>query len=348
MFALLHEQAGLLDEAMSGYARFLEISGNNREIMHHLTQLAFKQKMALSSKTNKPTHTGCLVKALTSFEQKNYDTALQHVDACLAIRPDDTESRLLKIQILSSKKEYDTAAQLLQTWLRKEPQQTTWYAALHLLCKTGLPYTRAIALIDTLAKEHPTASLPVLYLADWATRAQLYDKAIAYHKKALTLTHDDHIKTKLLFHMALMYHNLQQYEAMEASLEQGLKLGTQFPPLLNLLAYHYATHNKKLDTAQQLITQALKKSNNPHFLDTQALIWYQQKEYTKALSLLRSIATQAPHDISILRNLGKTHYQLGNFKEAVSAIKQAENKAQSTCDKEQCTSLLKSWERTIR
>lgn len=348
MFSLLLEKEGQLDEAIKGYTRYLEISGNNKEIEEHIVQLTFKQKLAQHNKTAAIINKSCFVKALTFFEQKEYTLALQHVDICLAQTPEDVESKLLKIQILSAQKEFEKAGKLLQAWIRKEPTQTMWFATLNLLCKTGLTYTQALALVEPIVKEHPTSSLPILYLADWATRAKLYDKALIYYKKALNLTHDAHLTTKLLFHISLIYYDLQQYEAMESTLEKGVALGKNFPPLLNLLAYHYATHNKKLERAQTLLNQALRHTKNPHFLDTQALIWFQKKEYTKALTLLRTIALQAPHDTSILQNLGKTYYQLGNYKEAVATIKQAENNAHRPCDKEHCEALRKTWEHTLK
>ena len=136
----------------------------------------------------------------------------------------------------------------------------------------------------------------------------------------------------------------ESQKKMEKALEEGYALNLNFPPLLNLLAHHYALSNKKLSVAEKLVHIALEhNSNNPHYLDTQALLFYKKKEYPKALALLEKIAQQEPRDFGILKTLGKTHYKVGNFKQAIHAIEQAMTVATHEQDKEQCTLLLKEW-----
>lgn len=344
LMALLQEQLGRIGEAIKGFTSFLEITGgNNREIEQHLLQLIFKQKMSLA-------HNGivmpqsCFAQALSFFEQKQYGTALVHVDKCLQENPLDPESRLLKIQIMTATGNQSQAAELLKGWIIQQPQEHMWYNTIHLLCRNGLQLQKAMNIFQEIAKAHPKELLPLLYVADVATRHEQPDTALLYHKKALEMADDARLKTKILYQMALLYHKQHNLAAMEQCLEQGLVLGQNFPPLLNLLAHHYAEHDTQLEKAEQLLTTALQTNeNNPHFLDTKALIWYKQKKYDKALALLKNITQQVPQDFSILSTLGKTYYEVGNLTLARTTIEQASNVARNSHEKEQCITLLKQW-----
>ena len=111
-----------------------------------------------------------------------------------------------------------------------------------------------------------------------------------------------------------------------------------------ILAYHYAKSDKKLELAEQLINTALqKRQNNPHFLDTQALILYKQHKYNDALALLNTIIQQEPDDFAILNTLGRTYFKVGKVKEAKDTIERAIKVASNDHEKEQCSALLKRW-----
>ncbi len=345
LLAILQEQQGKLDAAIKGYTLFLELSGgNNQEIEQHLLQLVFKQKIAQQHSKSASIGQTCFQKALAFFDRKDYEQALTQINQCLEHKPTDPESRLLKIQILDALRNHGAAANELRAWILQDPKNEEWYKALFLLCRTGLNYQKAIAVLEDVVKHKPDILLPYLYLADLSIRARAMDSALAYHKKALEMTQDPHVKTKLLFNMSLIYYDQKKYAEMEKALEQGKALNTNFAPLLNLLAYHYATHGKALEKAVQLLDTVMKiAGSNPHYLDTQALVFYKQKQFDKALKTLQTAAAKAGDDATILRHLGKVQYKMGKKQEAIKSLEQALKVAQRDDDRTKCTNLLKQW-----
>lgn len=346
LFAALQEQLGTLDEAIKGYTSFLEITGEkNEEVEQHLLALLFKQKVAQQKNSSITLSQTCFEKAMHHFDRKEYSQALSHITKCLEDeKTNNTESRLLKIQILSAMDNYGAAANELQHWITHDPSNQTWYKTLHLLCHAGLSYQKAIAVLEDVSKAHSKNILPLLYLADLHTRVHNNDSALMYHAKAVEMTDDNQLKTKILFHVGLLHYESRNFDAMEKALEKGLSLKMNFPPLLNLLAYHYASQGKALAKAEQLVNTILRKEpNNPHFIDTQALIFYKQKKYEKALSLFQTALKKAPGDATILRHLGKTYYQLGKIDEALMHVKQALTMTPNTQEKAKCTNLLNTW-----
>jgi len=346
LLALLEEQRGRLDEAIKGYTTFIEVGGRgNTAIEQHLLQLIFRQRIEQRQMAAATMNKSCFDKALYYFEATKYNQALEHVDMCLKEKPTDEQARLLKIQILSALDKQIEAADLLKTWIIKDPENDLWLRTLHLLCAGGLTYQKAVATLEDVCKECPKALLPLLYHIDLSMRARNLGSMIPYYKQALALTTDTALKTKLLFHMGLVYYEQQKYDDMRDVLEQGYNLGQNFAPLLNLLAYYYATASRDLKRAQELIHVALAKdTNNPHYLDTQALIYYKQHKYDKALSVLQVVAKKVPNNFDVLKHLGKTYYKLGDTQQAITTIKQAHVIAQHDYEKNKCTNLLNQWQ----
>jgi len=325
LFALMQEQAGKINEAIKGYTTYLEMSpGANQQIEQHLLQLVLKQKSQQQNKNVLLFNKSCFEKALILFQRKQYSQALTQIDHCLVQKPADTDSRLLKIQILTAMKKINDAITALSTWANQEPDNDMWFKTMHVLARAGVP-TVVTQALETIHTNHPKHLLPTLYLADLHTRANHTEQALAYHKKALEQTNDAHLKTKIYFQMGVLYYDQQNYTAMKDVLEKGNALQTDFPPLLNLLAYYYATKGKQIDKAEKLLAPVLKKDgSNPHFLDTQAVILYKQKNYNKAQALLEKLVQQVPSDGMIQIHLAKTHCKHGDTKQAQAILGKAQ------------------------
>lgn len=343
-FALLEEELGQLDQAIKGFTHFLELTGSNREIEQHMLQLTFQQKIAQKRNYAFSSEKNCFEKALALFDRKQYHQALTQINNCLHAEPNNKQARLLKIEILAAADDCSSATQLIKSWIQEEPNNSLWYKTLHLLCQSKLPYQKAIAIVEDIHKKNPEAELPLLYLADLHMRTKTFETSLMYHKKALENIQDENIKTKILFQMGLIYYQTGQFELLENTLKQGLHFTTNFAPLLNLLAFHYASHDKSLAQAQQLMDTVLQvHKKNPHYLDTQALIYYRQKEYDKALSLLKLVYKEIPDNQLVLKHLGLVYYALGDRNQAITYLEKASTITINDHEKNECDQLLKHW-----
>lgn len=304
LYAVIEEQMGNLDEAIKGYSLFLELTGSNSQLEQHLLNLIFKQKTLQKNKTN--IDSSWFQKAQQLFKQKKYKEALQEINGYLHEKPHDKEGRLLKIQILSARRDYKDALSSLKTLILEDPNDEMWYTTLHFSVQTGTPTKLALSALHDIEQQNQTSIFPKLYLADMYVHARKTNKAITYLKKALTLTKDSALQTKIYYQLGLLYHHKQQFSTMRIALEQGRKLNHDFLPLLNMLAHYYAEKGNNIKEAQNLMNIILEKEkNNPHFLDTQAYIFFKQKKYDEALHILHKLAFEIPTHISEKRKLKK-------------------------------------------
>ncbi|MGB8367537.1 MAG: tetratricopeptide repeat protein, partial [Candidatus Babeliales bacterium] len=347
LFAILEEQAGKIDAAIKGYTTFLEVTTEpNKAIEQRLLALALKQKMEEKSKQPLLVNRSCFDKALLLFKQKQYTRALEQIDQCLKQSPDNNNNKLLKVQILSAQHNFKQAIRLLNKWIDLDPSNTLWHKVLHILPYAGAPARLVIQAFEQIKKRHPQQIWPSLYLADIHLQSQNNNTALACLQEVVTQVQDTLLKTKILFQISLLHYENEQFKQMRTVLEQIQQTTPDFAPQLNLLAYYYAMHDINSSKAQTLLDQALcKEPNNPHFLDTQAVIFYQQKKYTQAQKLLKQLVQKIPDDATILIHLAQVLYMLDNKDEALTTIQQAETKAKYQHEKKTINQLNKEWEK---
>ncbi len=346
LLAILEEQQGKIEDAIKGYSSYLEIAGSNQQIERHVLDLTLKQKTAQTNQQILFVNQSAFQKALILFERKQYQAALDQLNQCPPSEQNDIQVRLLKVQILSALRNFDELLKVITAWIAQEPDNALWYQTLHVLSRAHIPLMQTINAITTIHKQHPAKLLPLLYLADLHTRADTMDQAITYHLAAKNIITDPQLKLRLTYQLALLHYERAEYEKMLSALNEIDTLQA-YAPSYNLRAYYYATEGNDLVKAQDYFDKAYAKDRgNPHFLDTQALIFYKQKKYAKALQLLEPIAQKLPDDSSILIHLAKTYHQLGQHDSACTTIDRAQKHAHTVYEKKTATTLASAWKKT--
>jgi len=342
--AMLEEQLGQLEQAIQGYTTFLELTGGtNKIIATHLMQLALKHRSIEQNKHALASAEASFNKAMALFDTKQYKQALAQVDICLSTNPRDTNSKLLKIQILSNMQQFNHAVALLQSWIKQEPDNALWFQALHLLHHNGAYSDTLLKTLQAVGKDCPNNVLVALYSADIQIRNGSKKEAIATLSTVVNHIKDMQLRTKVLFQLGLLHFELGDYAAMRTTLEQGKALNTNFLPLLNLLAHYYATKGQDLKQAQELMRVVHAQDQyNPHYLDTKALILYKQKEYGQAHTLLQQLHNAQPDDATIALHLAKTIQKMGDAEQAKTIARQANAHAHSVYEKTRIAKFLTS------
>lgn len=347
LLAMIEEQAGQIHEAMKGFTSYLEASGPNKQIEQHLLSLAIRQKSSQESRQLLFVNKSCMSKAMLLFERKEYRAAVTQIDECLTKTPNDPELRLLKVQALQALNEHDELLKTVVAWADQEPDNDLWLKTLHLLCYTQVPLVRIINALNSIQTHHPTKLLPHLYLADALTKNGDRVPAIAHHKKALALITDQQLKARVLYQIALLQYEERLYPEMLATVKDIGVISPTYPAADNLVAYYYATAGKDLKKAQYHFEKAYNADKgNPHFLDTQAVIYYKQQQYDKAIALLQPLAQQLPDDSSILIHLAKSYHKIGKTNEAQETILKAQKCAATSYEKNITNQLRSTWQRT--
>ncbi len=267
------------------------------------------------------------------------------MNQCPPAEQNDVQIRLLKVQILSALRNFDELLKIVTAWIMQEPDNALWYQTLHLLSRAHIPLMQTINALTTVHTKYPEKLLPLLYLADLHTRAGTMDQAMTYHQMAKNIITDPQLKLRLLYQLAVLHYERNEYPKMLAMLSE-IDAINAYAPADNLRAYYHATEGNDLKKAQEYFDKAYAQDRgNPHFLDTQAVIFYKQKDYDKALKLLQPIAQKLPQDSSILIHLAKTYYHLKDYDNARTTIALAQQYAQTPYEKKTATNLALQWKK---
>jgi tetratricopeptide (TPR) repeat protein len=342
LYAVMEEQAGNLAQAISGFASFLELATEkNNDVEQHLLQLAVKQRFGDQANSTQAKHS--INKALALFEQREYRKALAELDCCIKEKPDSVEAQLAKIQVLVTQKEYTKAVDLLVSLAQTQPNDI-WLETLHLLYTHGAPYEPLIAGYDKILKKHPSLLSAHLFKVDILLKED--NKIAALHGllKAESLAKNPQTKARILYQCAIIYYEDRQFNPLKRVLTQIQEIDPTFAPAFNLFAYYWATTGKDLKRADDLIAKALAQDEqNPHFLDTLALIRYKQMNYEQALIILEKTIGACPEDTVMLKHLSKTLYKLGKHDRALTTLKTAQLHAKSSSEKSKLNALVTRW-----
>lgn len=307
--AMLLEQQGAINDAISGYQRFLTIVGREESVEKQLIQLLFLQKrypdaakVLRKIKSSAPEYYFDL--ALLELKSGNFKDAQGAIEACLAKAPTYAKARLLKIEILGAQQKGQEALSILEGWLTQEPYNNFILHTMLLLRKTNIS-TQAIIDVLEKIKEKASESLGIL-----ATLGDLYleinkpSEGITHYQKIAQTTQDKALQAKVAYQVGHVLFVTQQYEKFENFLATTLHHQPTTPALCNLVAFYYATTNKELETALSFIDKALQEeTESPYFLDTKGFILFKMGKPKEAQTIFEKAVKHAPEDATIKEHL---------------------------------------------
>jgi len=291
LFGMLEENAGKLDDAIKGYTNFLELSGaSNEQLEKHLLELMIKRRMLKINQQTMSIDNKCLLDGLSLFQKKEYRKGLQSIDKCLETEPaNKQDATIIKINMLGAMRKHRQAMRLLKETLHADPHNEIWYTHLHALNHNGVSLRDAINLLQETIHHHPHAPLAHIHIAELYQKKGILHESIYHYQRALEYINDTHTQTRIMYNLACLYAEAQNYDRMKSLLTIIMKQSPEFMPANHLMAYHYLEREHDLVRAEKLLAVAIKDDPyNTHYRITQARIFRAYGEYDEALKTLQT------------------------------------------------------------
>lgn len=276
--ALLEEQLGQINNAISGYKNFLNIVGKDLTVEKQLVQLLFRNKRFkeaadILKKMKLNTAPYYFDLALIEWEGKNLKSALENVNKALKKLSNFKRARLLKVEILIAANKKDEALKFLQGCLQKYPEDNSIIHTMILLKRAGIQSVQLINVFENILKKNKNNKPIISALADLYMEKEDYKNSLNYTEKLLSLVKENVLKSKILFQIGYIYFMTGQKNKVEKTLKKAMSFKPTYPSVYNLLAYFYAENNKNLNEALNLIELALKVDPNCfYYLDTKGVV----------------------------------------------------------------------------
>lgn len=307
--SILLEQQGKVNDAITGYKKFLDLVGSEETIEKQLVQLLFSQQRYSEAahylkKMKRYTPEFHFDLALIEFKAGSYPSALAHVNTCLDKSPNFKQAHLLKIDILLAQKNTRAALSFLRDWLIKNPQDNLIVHTLLLLRNAGVQRSELIATLEEVNKAcTPTLGM-LSALADLCVENGDHKQGITYYHSIFNLTHDAKLKAQILYHIAYILFSTKNYHNLENFISKALKSQHTSSNLYNLIAFYYVQTNQKLDLALEYVDKALASDpQSAYYLDTKGLVLIKMGKKEEAIDILKQALNLSPNDSEILKHI---------------------------------------------
>ena len=122
----------------------------------------------------------------------------------------------------------------------------------------------------------------------------------------------------------MVYHKLDDIKKSIHYMKKVIALDPQNADALNHLGYTYAETGVKLNEAEELIQKAMElKPENGYITDSLGWVYYQKKEYLRAVKWLEKAHNLVPEDPIITEHLGDGYLKLNKKEDALRMYQRA-------------------------
>lgn len=278
------------------------------------------------------------------YEQNRLDESIREFESILSIKPDDSKI-LYYLGLLNEEKKADEKARFYYDQVAVDSQFFNDAIVRHVVTlRRQQKVPEALAWLDQKIARHPDV------IGLYQTKASLLvmekrdAEAVKVLKQALQKKpgHED-----LLMNLGMVYESLKQRDLALDMMKQVIALNSSNATALNYVGYSYAEKGENLDEAEKLIQKALSvKPEDGMIMDSLGWVYFQKKEYAKALEWLERAVQKSPKEPTILEHAADAHLQLSNkvrarmyYEKSLVLLRQA--KALTDEEKEQVGRLVK-------
>jgi len=185
-----------------------------------------------------------------------------------------------------------------------------------------------------------------------ARAAEVYQRA-GQHARAIPLLRDvlaqDPDANDVRFRLGAAYERAGQRTEAVATFQDLLKRTPDSAMALNYLGYMWAEKGENLVEAERLVQRALAiDPGNPAYLDSLGWVYFQMKQYPRAIDELQKAAKLMPSDGTVQEHLGDAFRAAGKLADARNAYQRALAAAKSDSDLPSVRQKLEEVERGLQ
>ena len=251
---------------------------------------------------------------------KNFDEALPLYEKLQLEKPDSIQLLNRIVGVFMMKKEYERAIEAVDAFLAKYPENGA-----AILVKARIYFSQGHLdlaeniLLPEVAKGEDVGS--VVMLAEVYKYNKDNDNAVKYYEKAVELVPENVV---IRMKLADLYLQSGQKEKAIESYEKILEQKEDFLPAMNNLAYLYTEENKNLDRALELANEVARKlPDNPDVADTLGWIYVIKNVYSQAEPYLQIAISAKPDNPTIIYHMGMLRLGQRNIQDAEKLLKNA-------------------------
>ncbi len=325
LYALTLELNGKSKKAVGLYETIFRLNPNNEDLIGRMVSL-YKQIGSLEEALELLAEVKRSSKGVSSYgidlqivfinwELQRFEVAADLLEKLYEIRKD--HSRIAYMAGLGAEKvkKFDRSLYFYQ---QIDPQSPFFIHGKYrsiLVLRFKKEYEAAISLAkEEIAQKHENVPDFIILLANIYADLKRYKDAIATLEQG-SKTYKD--RTDIWFLLGINYEKEGNITACMDIMKHIIAIDSHHAGAHNYLGYLYAERGIKLDQAETLVKRALElKPGDAYYLDSLGWVYFQKKEYQKALKVLTDAIKLVPNEGVILEHIADTYKALGDRKRA--------------------------------
>jgi len=253
----------------------------------------------------------------TLVSQDLYETAVFFARTAHWLAPQDRSVALHLANALEASQANEQASSLLEDIEAWDPYYPLFQRLnIQILVDSG-QYQDAVDFAKAINKSGSVSSK--LLLAQAYVEAKQYKEAELAYRDLIENSPDasNYRKSYYILYLARSLNEAGDWERAKSELENGLKLETDNPFLLNYYGYSLLERGEDIERGFKLVEQAYKlEPDSPDITDSLGWGHFLKGELDEALPLLEKAASTSPQDHEIKEHLGDAYWKLGRLIDA--------------------------------
>lgn len=246
------------------------------------------------------------------------DLAMIMLRLALDLRPDFTAARLVGAEILSDGGHNPEALRMLSGVSDRDPLSAVITMRRAALIAQFGRTADALNELDSLAARFPDSPLPAIEQGDIYIAKHNYQQAAdAYSRGIDRMRPARRSDWPVFYQRGIAYDQSHEWPRAEADFRHALSLAPNQPSVLNYLGYTWATKDKHLAEARQMLQKAVAgQPNDGAIVDSLGFVMLRQGQVPEAVATLQRAVELEPEDSTINMHLGDAYAAAGRKLEA--------------------------------
>lgn len=256
--------------------------------------------------------------ALLKLQIRDFEGAERELSMILAESPENDTAKYYLATAIASQERIDEALEIVRSISPKSEYYKKMRGFGAFLLREQNKYDDAINLVNEGLKELPDDAELLGYQVAIYKEMGNFDDAFKSLKRISELQPD---QDQHLFNLGVFEEERGNRDNALDYMERAIKLNPRNANALNFLGYSLSEEGEDLDRAEELVSRALEiEPSNGYYLDSLGWVYFQKKEYSKAVIKLEKAVEIVPADGLILMHLGEAYIKVGKNHEAKTIL----------------------------
>jgi tetratricopeptide (TPR) repeat protein len=330
IYAVTLQLNGRTKQAVHMYEQLFRLDPTDNELSSRMVALyrelgnldsALKLLSAVESQNNRDRPGVTIQKAIILWELQRNKEAFELLQGLLRRHPDSDRVKYLTAFGAERTEDFDQALELYRGIPESSSLKFDADIRILLILKQKKNWDEVLELGQEVVEKSQATWETIALVAGIFAEGEKVKEALRTAEEGLKRFLDH---PRLLFLKGVYQERLGERDACIATMREVIRIEPTNTSALNYLGYLFAERGENLDESEKLISKALElKPDDGFYTDSLGWVYYQRRDYKKALEILEKASNLEPNEGVIHEHVADALIKLGQKKAAAQRLDRA-------------------------